>query len=73
MNIYNKLEQCPFCGESDRLPEAAQPYPGLHAFTILYKCGTDLTIVIGQDDYVTERSCTADEEDCAEWRKHNGY
>jgi len=67
-----ELQWCPFC-TSDRVPLAGQPYPSLHAATVLFKCGTDLTITIGQDGYVIERSCASDEEDCAEWREYNGY
>lgn len=59
MNIYEKLEKCPYC-DGERLPEDKQPYTGLHCFTILYECGTDLTVIIGQDQYVTEKRCDAD-------------
>ena len=59
MNYDKELKTCPYCG-GDRLPEAEQPYTGLHAFTILYKCGTDLTVIIGQDQYVTEKRCDED-------------
>lgn len=34
------IQNCPFC-KSKRLEEEKQPYPGTHAFSILYECGTE--------------------------------
>ncbi len=54
----NELTTCPYCG-AEQLPDL--PYPGLHAFTLLYECGTDLTVLIGYDGQcVTEKRCDED-------------
>ena len=67
-----ELKTCPFC-EADRAGLESQPQPSLHAVTIMFKCGAGVTVTLGQEGYVTERSCFEDEEDCAEWREYNGY
>lgn len=47
---------CPCCG-AERLPDEEQPYPGTHAFSIKFKCGSQVVYVIGDDYWEWEDQC----------------
>lgn len=55
----NNPKGCPRCGNR-RLPDDEQPYPGTHAFSIKYKCGSQVVYVIGGDYWEWENECTTE-------------
>ncbi len=56
--MADDTEKCPYC-DAEALGNDEQPYPSLHAFTILYECGTEIIIVLGRDGFITEKRCHA--------------
>lgn len=45
---------CPRCNVE---PDEEQPIAGLHAFSILYKCGNIVDIVISTNEYKINNDC----------------
>lgn len=50
------IEECPICGQLP-IPEELQPEAGTHAFTIIYKCSTEIDFPIGYDGAVFGATC----------------
>jgi len=58
--MSDEEENCPFCSGKP-LPEDKQPYPGLHAYTMKYHCGTEIVYVIGHDAHDIIKCCLSDD------------
>ena len=50
---------CPNC-RAEALPDEYQPYPGTHAFSVKYKCGSQVVYVIGGNYWEYETECTVE-------------
>jgi len=50
--------KCPICNTGERLPNNKQPESSLHAFTILYDCGSEIIYPLGTDEIMIEIDCT---------------
>lgn len=56
--IIEDLSKCPFCSA----PEIEeQPQGGLHAYNLIYTCGTEIIVPIGFDNVVIEKNCLNEE------------
>lgn len=55
-NIKPNLEFCPICN-AEVVPLSEQPIASTHAYSILFKCGNTVDIIIGYNEYVVNKNC----------------
>ena len=53
--------KCPQCN-SEPIHDDEQPYSGTHAFSIKYKCGSQIVYLISEDYWEWEKNCIEENE-----------